>query len=362
MEGASEGFCLEDDAHLPPKKRARKPQGPHKRYWFFTDNGEAGKHGTDLVSNPEVWKVLPDGVAYLTWQLEVGTKTSHPHLQGHLQLVKAQYVSWIHKHVSSTATLLVRKGNTKQCDVYCHKLEGRLAGPWTLGVASEGSGSRTDLAGLVCQIKQGASWKDLIEDDPNLVYKYDRFISRLKSLFRPKYAETGEGAKVILLFGEAGCGKTRAAFAHWKDGNFFELALSGSSTLWWDGLDRHSNILLDDFTGASSHMRLDVLLKILDRYPRRVPIKGNYEWLVGDKHIIITSNIHPYKWYSWIDREAQWLALARRIHKVFIWKYNKMIDAPESFWDVAPFATQYDNHDPPNSYGFKRNLYPVYKF
>ena len=296
---------VRQDAGLSQKKG----RGPRVKYWFFTDNGEAGLKGAALLLQPEKWKQLPAGVAYLTWQLEEGKDTKHPHLQGHLNLVKAQYVSWLHKVVSSTASFQVTHGSLSQCDTYCHKEEGRLAGPWTLGTPLKGQGFRTDLAELVSKVKEGVSWKELIADDPNMVFKYDRFIKRLKGLFRPKYDPDGEGTRVILLYGKAGCGKTRAAFDHWKDNNFYELALSGSSQLWWDGLDRHDKILLDDFAGASSHMRLDVLLKILDRYPRRVPVKGSFEWLQGDKHIIITSNIHPYKWYKWDGREEQWPAL-----------------------------------------------------
>ncbi len=346
------------DADLPPKKRARKSQGPHVRFWFFTDNGIAGTKGKDLVKRPEVWKELPEGVSYLSWQLEKGKKSEHPHLQGHIELISAQYLSWLHKHISNTAGFLVRIGTADQCDVYCHKLEGRLAGPYILGAHSKGSGSRTDLVNLVSRCKQGVTWKELIESDPNMVHKYDRFISKCKTLYRPNYDPEGEGAIVHLYYGIAGCGKTKEAFVQFLGLDFYELPLSGSSSLWWDGLDRHNNILMDDFCGAASHMRLDVLLKILDRYPRRVPVKHGFEWLPGDKHIIITSNIHPRKWYKWRDREEQWPALKRRIHKVIIWCKDEALIADASFWDFDE-DEDFVNYREGEQYGnVKKNMYP----
>lgn len=331
----------------PPKKQKSK-RGPHVKYWFFTDNGVAGTNGAALVENPEVWVELPAGVQYLSWQLEEGDDTKHPHLQGHVELKRPQYVSWLHKNVSATARFLVRKGSTQQCDTYCHKEKGRLAGPFSLGVPKKGEqGKRTDLEGLVNKCKEQVPWKQLIEDDPCLVAKYLRFIGKMKSLYRPKYDEAGEGSKVILLFGKAGCGKTKEAYHLWKDlDGFYELPLTGSNTVWWDGLDQHNKILFDDFSGAASHMRLDNFLKILDRYPRRVQVKGDHEWLPGDKHIIITSNIHPRKWWKWEDREEQYLALKRRIGKVFIWDAEEsMQEAAEDFWEFEelPFAV-YGGH------------------
>ncbi len=82
--------------------------------------------------------------------------------------------------------------------------------------------------------------------------------------------------------------------------------------------DGHKVVLLDDFAGASSHMTLTFLLRLLDRYPVMVPTKGSHTWWHPD-HIYVTTNILPALWYKWENRGEHYRALARRFHKVILY-------------------------------------------
>jgi len=74
-------------------------------------------------------------------------------------------------------------------------------------------------------------------------------------------------------------------------------------------------VLIDDFSGAASHIRLQNLLRITDRYPMSVPVKGGFvNWAA--QRIYITTNIHPRAWYDWSTREEQYTALVRRFTTV----------------------------------------------
>ncbi len=321
---------------VPPKKKERN-RGPQVKFWFFTDNGKAGAKGLELVG--EAWKELPDGVAYLSWQLEKGEVTGHPHLQGHLELTRTRYESWLHTHISSTARFLVRRGTAKQCDVYCHKEEGRLEGPFSLGQPSKGKGSRTDLEALREDIKTGSNMRDIAENHLVSLARYPRLVNTLKSLYRPKWDPEGPRAKVYLFYGKTGTGKTLSVYKKWANHEgFYEMPIATTGS-WWDGFDRHDRVLMDDFAGAASHMRLDTLLKILDSYPRQVPVKGSFAWYLV-KYVAITSNIHPRKWYDYSDREEQYNALKRRIHKVILWDADKnsFFIADEDFWEIEEWV------------------------
>lgn len=84
---------------------------------------------------------------------------------------------------------------------------------------------------------------------------------------------------------------------------------------WWDGYWRHDNVIIDDFYGW---IRLDEMLRILDRYPHRVEVKGGYVQFLA-KRVVITSNIEVKKWYSEEKIDSVLFdALLRRIDKIEI--------------------------------------------
>ncbi len=314
---------------MPPSKK-KTPRGPQRCFWIFTDNGEAGSKGVNLV--PEAWKILPAGVRYLTWQLE-RADTGQLHLQGYIELLKTQYVSWLHKNISDTASYLVRRGTQAQATDYVHKEETRLQGPWVLGKQTEGQGERTDLESFRDAIGSGRTLTELKETHLPQLARYGRLYDRLKALYRPIRRE-GHGVEVVLLIGMPGMGKTRYVFDGWEmDPQFYELPSIRGGTLWVDGYDGHTKVLMDEFSGAASRMDLDILLKLTDTYPRRQQVKGSFTYFYP-KEIAITTNVHPLKWYNWTDRQAQYLALKRRIKHVLIFfdENKEPIEANEDFW------------------------------
>ena len=76
----------------------------------------------------------------------------------------------------------------------------------------------------------------------------------------------------IVIHGETGCGTSIFAARVSEE-------LSPYSTYykprgeWWDGYEQHKLIIVDDFYGW---LKYDELLKITDRYPYRVPVKGGF--------------------------------------------------------------------------------------
>lgn len=94
-----------------------------------------------------------------------------------------------------------------------------------------------------------------------------------------------------MYWGRTGSGKTRAVYDNVSNTHDIYFHPSGQ---WFDGYDGQPIALFDDYGG--SEFKLTYLLKLLDRYPMRVPIKGGYvSW--APHEIYITSNRAPSEWY-----------------------------------------------------------------
>lgn len=194
----------------------------------------------------------------------------------------------------------------------------RLLGPWidgTPGEETQKESTREELKKLRLAITGGKRKRDLIQDDElsHLLARFPRYVDECYQLFPPPRDTKVE---VQLLYGPTGCGKTTEARQHPQE-ELWVQPIGGQG--WYNGYDGHDYALFDDFGGSSSHVRLDDLLRLLHEWIEQVPIKGGFKWWIP-KIIYVTTNIHPWKWYEWKDRESQYPALRRRITSVVTWR------------------------------------------
>lgn len=291
--------------------------------WVFTvnDNARAWAEGIMEVT----YNNNKEAIKYICGQLEVAPETGNLHFQGYVQLAKSQRLSFLKNNIHSTAHFEVQKGNNSQAREYCRKQETRAENAEFLEFGSfvGKAGARTDLTGIRDAILGGASHRELINNHVNEYGKYTRFADRVMMMTRPKAHP--EGVKVILLYGEPGTGKTRYAEA--MDEASYVIPV-GSNQLWIDGYDGQETVILDDFAGKMSKFSLTSTLRLLDRYPVMVPIKGSHVWW-RPKTVVITTNIHPFRWYNWTGRANQYHALWRRFHQVFY--FNRESEMEEQF-------------------------------
>jgi len=82
---------------------------------------------------------------------------------------------------------------------------------------------------------------------------------------------------------------------------------TSTGQLWFDGYDGQDVVIFDDFYGG---LPLPYMLRLLDGYPMRLPIKGGHTYAKWTK-VYLTSNVPPTEWYQ--DPDG---AFARRIHEV----------------------------------------------
>lgn len=262
---------------------------PGSKNWCFTLN--------NFTENElETIRKL-DGIAYLVIGKERGNEGT-PHLQGYLSLDTRRTMQWIKKATSNRMHLEIMQGTPEQASNYCKK-DGDFEEHGTLPA---GRGSRTDIQLLHKRMREGATIDDIREEYFGLYLKYHRAIEK----YAQKNQRTREWkTKVIVYHGVTGTGKTRTVWDYHKKEDIY----CHPGERWFDGYTGQKIALFDDFNG--SEFKLSYLLRLLDRYPMRVPVKGDYvQW--APEVVYITSNKEPTEWYTGAHEKHR-AALMRRI-------------------------------------------------
>lgn len=272
------------------------PSATRTRSWVFTLNNPPRE---DL---PNDWYQAGD-VVFVTWQLE-RSASGTPHLQGYFVTKEVNgnkpTPTWVKNNINGKMHFQARKGTHQQAVDYANKESTRVRGPWTLGewldqtTQREQLGERrvkTTLTDVKDDIDKGATEQELWG-------KHFGSMLRYKNSFRDYRMSTQMGQRVqpyvIVLWGEPGCGKTMKAqqLADTNGGAYWWASHNG---VWFDGYDpiAHKVVVFDDFKG---NLPYALLLRLLDRYPLQVEVKGSMTAFNPDL-IIITSNDDPKDWY-----------------------------------------------------------------
>lgn len=149
-------------------------------------------------------------------------------------------------------------------------------------------------------------------------------------------------------------GKTRSV---WENATTEEDVFVYPGGGWFDGFDNHPIVLFDDFGG--SEFKISYLLKLLDRYPLRVPIKGGFvEW--NPLEIYITSNLNPNVWYPNAHAEHV-AALFRRFTNIVKFEYpNGAYAAPNPAFRLRRSGGLKPPRTPiPNTFFLEIKAWPV---
>lgn len=253
-----------------------------------------------------------EGCKYAVFQLERGEQGTL-HFQGYMHYHKDKRFGPPFRALFKETIWIKRAhGSARDNRSYCTKPEGREGGPWEIGEVPEGQGERTDLKAFYQEVKSGKRLRDLADEHCTILAKYPRYYATILGLSMPVLRP--DGVRVVLHHGKTGIGKTRAVMEEYA-GNpeFYVSPLTNS--FWMDGYDGQKVVLMDDFTGAASKISLTFALRLFDRYPVQVPVKGAFVWWCPEV-IHITTNNHPRLWYKWDNREGQYAALLRRFSSI----------------------------------------------
>lgn len=303
---------------------------PQGKYWCFTYNNPLP---IDEVNS----LLVAASPSYYYFAEEVGESGTR-HFQGYIEFAKLKRLSQL-KKISKAIHWERRQGSQQQAIDYCKK------GPCLVfsefGSPSEThQGARSDLSRGIELLREGGITR-VAQEAPELYVRNHRGLLALELELKPSIKHV---PIVTLAFGPPGVGKTRRFYESATDSRWANNV--DGTGLWFDGYHSQSYALLDDFSGRGSHYTLANLLRLLDRYDLRVPVKGGHVWW-NPEYIFITSNYHPRDWYDYGSREQQWRALVRRFHLVIWWTSPEADDPielePESdrwehFWDGPQLA------------------------
>ncbi len=244
------------------------------------------------------------------------------HFQGFVMFKNARTMSAIKKDLGDRIHLELTRGSAQQNITYCSKDEE---------VTERGErpqpGKRSDLAVVRERILGGDSVRDVLPDCGT--FQQLRFAECLSKYVKPPKHRDVE---VIWLTGPTGCGKSRRAFQEAEDDYYVSWTQNGSRC-WWDGYCGESVMIMDDYRGGD--MKYAELLRLLDRYPLRLPMKGGSVWARWTK-VIITSVLLPWECYSSQDDKDGICQLLRRISQILSckdgeWSEIKDHPKPQSF-------------------------------
>lgn len=237
---------------------------------------------------------LANESSYLIVGKEICPDTKKEHHQCYVEFSSKRYFNGI-KKLLPTAHIEASKGGPEANKKYCSKDNNvilEIGTPFKQGV-------RTDLKKAKEMITSGATLEDIIDEDAN--YQTMRASELIMKFKEPKRNWKPE---VFWYWGPTGCGKTRTAYEEAGD----RVWESGKTLKWWDGYDAHEDIIIDDF--RPYFCEFAELLRILDRYPYRVEVKGGTRQLRA-RRIWITCPKPPDKVYEGTSEDVH--QLVRRI-------------------------------------------------
>lgn len=191
---------------------------------------------------------------------------------------------------------------------YCHKDESAYdkTKRFEHGTQPPEQGNRTDLAGMVQRIREGATDLELLEENPQQFMIHNKAFALVRRIIAPK---RDAPSKLIFIWGATGNGKTMTAMlacdprpemVEWDAGRFL-LGYTGSNTA----------VVFDDFCSPSMEIRK--AFRICDRWPLEIGIKGSSIHF-APKTIIFTSNDDPLTWWPDASKEHK-AAWKRRVEE-----------------------------------------------
>lgn len=235
-------------------------------------------------------------VKYYIYGIEVG-ESGTPHIQGYVEFSNGVGLKRVVQLIGKHGHYEPRRGTQEQAIKYCKKDENFTE----QGTKSNDNGVRKDWFAINHNVKIGMPIRNQIEEGYNCL----QCIQHIEKISKYLEPVRNHMPRVWWLWGPSGSGKSKYAFETFPDAYWVD------TFQWWDGYDGHSAVIIDDY--RFDFCKFNELLRLLDRYPYKVPIKGGYRQFVAKDIIITTPENVDETWEA--QTYENLLQLKRRIYK-----------------------------------------------
>jgi hypothetical protein len=242
---------------------------------------------------------------YIVFQSEICPKTQRTHLQGFIQFRNRKCQATI-KRLLETERISLRKrnGTPQEASDYCEKSEDSLSHYPCLKIGEiqnpdQTVGKRNDIKKARDAIINGDA-KNMYE----LMCNFEAPFRHYKA-FKDFYAmamsrKKRAPPKIIILWGDAGTGKTTWAKSLFEEDYCVVPAPAHNSRAWIPtDYDNNTTLIFDEFSGWVTFNQWKQLCTKAARV--QIENKGGHTTITSE-YIIFTSNEDPRTWWKWDDR------------------------------------------------------------
>lgn len=233
------------------------------------------------------FKNLPS-VKYICYGREGNGVGRTPHLQAYVELDKSKRwtVSTLRKHIEKHQFpdpcrwhIEVARGTPDQNVAYCKK-EGQF---FESGVRMR-QGKRSDLDEVTDIVRGGASMLDVARECPAAFIKYHCGIQKLITTL----SNTCRDSPTLGYWchGPTGSGKSRWAHSLSPGSTYVKEA----ATPWFCGYRNQETVVIDDYR-PNAELNFSFLLRLVDRYPLLVRLKGVDSVQFNSRRVVVTSPV-----------------------------------------------------------------------
>lgn len=291
-------------------------------------------------------------VRFACFQIEVAPSTSRRHVQGYVYFTCTSRLSAARKTFlgfhGSVPHFELARGSVDDSIAYCSKVDTGIVDTYRQIGDRPRQGSRSDLADIAHAIDEGTSMRDVASQYPSDFMRYARGIQAYQAATLAHPRSAAQEVTVLWWFGPTGTGKSRTAFERYPD-SYVKMP----TNKWWDGYVNQTQVIMDDYRPAMCPF--SELLRILDRYPMKVEMKGSSIDLSATTFIITTCQRPEVLWNG--KTEEQVNQLIRRITEIV--EYNP--DGTQTIWKNSSIPYVLTEVDPPMTNSQFASFVPTFR-